>query len=119
SETNDTNVLFKLDKTLKSHKSSSVKSTTFEKTVKLLLEGLSITEIATAQDIKVETVLNHFARAKEVYNELDFSRFYTTDEKNLVLEAVSIVGKTFLRPIKDHLPESFTYEKIKLILLDI
>ncbi|MGL5989874.1 DNA helicase RecQ [Cetobacterium sp.] len=119
SETNDTNVLFKLDKTLKAHKSSSVKSTTFEKTVKLLLEGLSITEIATAQDIKVETVLNHFARAKEVYNELDFSRFYTTDEKSLVLQAVNIVGKTFLRPIKDHLPESFTYEKIKLILLDI
>ncbi|MGL6066254.1 MAG: DNA helicase RecQ [Cetobacterium sp.] len=117
--TNDTNVLFGLDDTLKVKKPSSSMSPKVLSAVDLFLKGMSVEEIAKTSNIKVETVFNYFIRAKEFDKKLDFSMFYTDDEKKLVMGAVDSVGKSFLRPIKDYLPESFTYEKIKLILLDI
>lgn len=115
-ETNDTNVSSKLET---STKSSSTKSASYKKTAELFIEGLSIEEIAATQQIVVSTVLNHLSKAKEEMVGLDLSRLYTVEEKALLVEAVEKVGIERLKPIKESLPEYFSYDKIKLILMDL
>ncbi|MGL4946228.1 MAG: helix-turn-helix domain-containing protein, partial [Cetobacterium sp.] len=107
---------------ISSKSKNSVKSSQrYQKSKEMFLGGFSLEEIAEAQNIQIGTVLSHLNLAKENYPELvfDFSTLYTLEEKNLLIKAVEVVGRDFLRPIKDQLPESFSYEKIKLILLDI
>ncbi|MGL5202662.1 DNA helicase RecQ [Cetobacterium sp.] len=115
-ETNDTNISSKLEI---STKSSSTKSASYKKTAELFIEGLSIEEIASTQQIVVTTVLNHLSKAKEEMAELDLSRLYTAEEKALLVEAVEKFGIERLKPIKESLPEYFSYDKIKLILMDL
>ncbi|MGL4629229.1 MAG: helix-turn-helix domain-containing protein, partial [Cetobacterium sp.] len=100
-------------------KSSSTRSASYKKTAELFIEGLSIEEIASTQQIVVTTVLNHLSKAKEEMAELDLSRLYTAEEKALLVEAVEKVGIERLKPIKESLPEYFSYDKIKLILMDL
>lgn len=115
-ETNDTNISSKLEI---STKSSSTRSASYKKTAELFIEGLSIEEIASTQQIVVSTVLNHLSKAKEEMAELDLSRLYTAEEKALLVEAVEKFGIERLKPIKESLPEYFSYDKIKLILMDL
>ncbi|MGL5580735.1 MAG: RQC domain-containing protein, partial [Cetobacterium sp.] len=106
-ETNDTNISSKLEI---STKSSSTRSASYKKTAELFIEGLSIEEIASTQQIVVTTVLNHLSKAKEEMAELDLSRLYTAEEKALLVEAVEKVGIERLKPIKESLPEYFSYD---------
>ncbi|MGL4403716.1 MAG: helix-turn-helix domain-containing protein, partial [Fusobacteriaceae bacterium] len=95
------------------------KAPAYESSRELFLNGFSPEKIAELQGLKLPTVMSHLIKAKEFYPELDFSTFYTPEEKKLVSEAITQVGRERLKPIKESLPEYFTYEKIKLILLDI
>ena len=107
------------DTTAVTKKVSSQVRPSQERSRELFLEGFSLEKIAEFQGLKVQTVLNHLIKAKEISPELDFSTFYTPEEKVLVSEAVAVVGREFLKPIKEYLPEYFTYEKIKLILTEL
>lgn len=115
-ETNDSSVTSKLEI---STKSTLTKSASYKKTAELFMEGLSIQDIAATQQIVVTTVLNHLSKAKKEIVGLDLSRLYTTEEKDLVIEAVEKVGMERLKPIKEYLPEYFSYDKIKIILIDL
>lgn len=118
-ETGDVSTLHKpIEQTAKSSLSLE-KTPAYERSKELFLEGFSLEKIADLQGIGVQTVLNHLIKAKEYYPEVDFSTLYTSEEKMLVSEAVNKVGRERLKPIKEYLPESFTYEKIKMILVDL
>lgn len=99
-------------------KSSSSKAPAFQKTMDLFLENTPLERIAEIEDIRVQTVIDHLLKAKKVFPTLDLSSFYTDEDVKLVLEAVEIVGREFLKPIKEIVPETISYEKIKFILCD-
>lgn len=107
-----------LPPTSKNQKETPIKTSSFEKTMELFLKNLSLEEIAETQGVSVQTIATHLIKAKEHFPNLDLSPLYTEEELELVLKAVEEVGRERLKPIKEMLPESLTYEKIKFILCE-
>jgi ATP-dependent DNA helicase RecQ len=86
-------------------------------TLKLLERDLSIAEIARSRGVKISTIVRQICRL--VYaGELEFrSHWVTAATREAVLRAHTKAGTNQLTLIKAELPEGFTYDDIRLVLL--
>ena len=86
-------------------------------TLKLLERDLSIAEIARNRGVKPTTIVGHICRLVNA-GELEFrSHWVTAATREAVLRAHTKVGTNQLTLIKAELPESITYDDIRLVLL--
>ena len=86
-------------------------------TLKLLERDLSIAEIARSREVKPTTIVGHICRLVNA-GELEFrAHWVTAATRKAVLRAHTKVGTNQLKLIKAELPESFTYDDIRLVLL--
>lgn len=86
-----------------------------EVTKEFFLRGLNIPEISILLDKKEVSIFDRLVKDSS----LDFSNMYSYEEKNKVIEAIKIVGKERTTPIKEMLPEEFSYSKILFILREL
>lgn len=85
-------------------------------TLRLLLEGRSFEEIAKLRGRQLSTVMTTVATLVEA-GELEFSSQWVALETQSQIEAIcGKVGLNALRPIKDALPETITFDEIKLVV---
>lgn len=85
-------------------------------TLRLLLEGRSFEEIAKLRGRQLSTVMTTVAALVEA-GELEFSSQWMAPEKQAQIETIcEKVGLNALRPIKDALPETVTFDEIKLVV---
>lgn len=97
-------------------KKESTKKDTALETYYLYQEGFSIEEIVQERGLTRFTVENHLVTCVGKGLEIDFSKFMTKEQEALIEEAISQVGITLLKPIKELLPEEVTYTAIKLVI---
>jgi ATP-dependent DNA helicase RecQ len=93
-----------------------MKSTPEKETLRLLTEGRSFEEIASMRDRQVGTVVRTVADLVE-RGEVEFQPAWVSPAKQQQIErACKEVGMNGLSPIKQALPESISYDEIKLVV---
>ncbi|WP_208560230.1 DNA helicase RecQ [Marinilactibacillus kalidii] len=98
-------------------KSSS--KNTVKETLKLYNEGETIESISEIRGISTNTVVNHLCKAIEEQKEVNYSELVPDIVDREVREAIDEVGDEFLKPIKESLEETITYNQIKFVLAKI
>lgn len=86
-------------------------------TVKYHELGYDAAKIAKIRSLGVSTIFEHLARWHENGGALDISKYVSSEEQLLITEVIQEIGDVkFLSPIKQKLPASIGYEKIRLVL---
>src|SRR5439155_19262614 len=95
---------------------AAMKSTPEKETLKLLSEGRTFQEIAAIRDRQVGTIVSTVADLVE-RGEVEFQTAWVAAETQQQVErACQEVGMNGLSPIKKALPESISYDEIKLVV---
>ncbi|MFJ1626656.1 DNA helicase RecQ [Marinilactibacillus psychrotolerans] len=87
-----------------------------EETTDLLKDGHSIEEIAELRGYTTNTIVNHICKAIENEMEIGYNQLVSADAEAEVRSAVEKVGNEFLKPIKEAVDESISYDAIKFVL---
>lgn len=77
--------------------------------------GQSIAQIAQQRKLSPGTILDHLVEQITLGADLDISALVPASRQESINQAITAVGLEKLRPIKEALPEDFTYEEIKLV----
>jgi len=95
-------------------------SDTILETVKLYKSDYDLDQIAKMRNLGKSTIFGHLIKWYSAGGELDPEKFITREEERQILVAMSKAENyQKLKPIKDHLPESISYEKIRLVIAKI
>lgn len=92
-------------------------SVTVQQTLSLFRQGLSSQEIADRREVTVTTVFGHFAELIG-RNLVQVSAIVSVEKIQKIREVIRAVGATTLKPIKERLPEDFTYDEIRCVASD-
>lgn len=84
---------------------------------KLFQSGKTIETISQIRDLAKQTIENHLFQAYEKGHPIAWSIFFNEQEEIEVLKTVNYIEDNALKPIKEHLPEQYTYTKIKAVLV--
>ncbi|WP_082232555.1 DNA helicase RecQ [Halobacillus massiliensis] len=79
--------------------------------------NITIEEIATQRDMTVLTVENHIFRCIKEGAEVNWDEWFSPEQEEAVLMAHSKADEHRLKPIKEALPEGYTYRLIKAVLV--
>src|SRR5271165_6251980 len=87
-----------------------------EETLDLLKKGHTLEEIAQLRGRKVSTVIVHVAELVEK-GEIEFqSQWVEAAKVEQIRAAVAQHGMEWMKPVKDALPQEFTYDEIRLVM---
>jgi ATP-dependent DNA helicase RecQ len=87
-----------------------------EETKRLLSEGKTFEQIASARGRQLRTVIGSVANLIE-QGEVEFQCAWMSPEKQSVIEAACAkVGLQWLKPIKESVPEDISYDEIRLVV---
>lgn len=95
---------------------SSKKGATHEETLNYFQEGKTVAEIATLRGLSSTTIVNHLCVLIQEGTELEYARLVSEDSEAEIKAAVAEVGMSPLKPIKEAISESISYEEIKFVL---
>ena len=94
------------------------KLSTYEQTLKLHQDGLSLDEIAMTREVKKDTIVNHLIKLKTEGKDINLEGLIDDDIKNKVKDAYQNLEKPEgLKPIFDELNGEVEYFQIRLALL--
>lgn len=81
------------------------------------LEGLSLEEIAQIRKFTVSTIIQHLSKVEDSGKEIDWDKFIDKDREQEIIETIKRVGTNGLKAIKEDLPDNFSYDDIKLVVV--
>ncbi|WP_138420236.1 DNA helicase RecQ [Aquibacillus sediminis] len=86
-------------------------------TYHLFQDGTPLREIALNRNLTEQTVTNHLFKAYKDGNDLQWDLFFNEEQEMLILEARESIEEKKLKPLKDSLPDDFSYTMIKAALV--
>lgn len=89
----------------------------YMETYKTYLEGLSLKEIGDRRGFTVSTIIQHLSKVEESGKAIDWERFRDKEKEKEILEVIKDIGPNSLKLIKEALPEEYTYDDIKLVIV--
>ncbi|MER2040531.1 MAG: DNA helicase RecQ [Desemzia incerta] len=95
------------------------KGKTHEETLSFFQEGKTIEEIALIRDLSPTTIVNHLCTLIQEGTELEYSRLVAPEAESEIRKAVEEVGTASLKPIKEALADSISYDEIKFVLAKV
>ncbi|NJQ96857.1 MAG: hypothetical protein HC784_02450 [Hydrococcus sp. CSU_1_8] len=84
-------------------------------TLQFYQQGLSIEEIAQTRGLAVSTIYQHITELFETNQPVKINDFVIPVKQEQIVNAIQKVGADSLKPIKEYLGESFSYEEIRLV----
>jgi ATP-dependent DNA helicase RecQ len=90
---------------------------TVQQTLSLFRQGLSPQEIAERRGLTATTVFGHFADLIR-RNLVQVSAIVSVEKMQKIREVIREVGTAALKPIKEKLPENFSYDEIRCVVSD-
>jgi ATP-dependent DNA helicase RecQ len=91
-------------------------SSSSAETLRLYLAGEDIEAICMERRIAQRTVIQHLSEQISMGVNLDISRVVPSERQKTIEEVIATIGVEKLTPIKQALPEDFTYEEISLVV---
>ncbi len=91
------------------------RTSTYQQTLELYQQGVSIEAIAEARGIKPTTVISHIVAIIEEGTELDITPLVAPDRYDVIAAALQTVGGDLLKPVKEYLGDEYSYEEIRLV----
>ncbi len=88
---------------------------TYQLTLSLYRQGLSIDEIANERNLKSNTILSHLIELVESGEALDIDRLVQPEHYVVIVDALHQVGDDLLKPVKEYLGDEYSYEEIRLV----
>ncbi|WP_068673920.1 DNA helicase RecQ [Oceanobacillus sp. Castelsardo] len=79
--------------------------------------GKSLKDIAAIRDMSNQTIENHIFKAFKDGHPIAWDIFFNEEEERTVLEARGEISEEKLKPLKDALPEEYSYTMIKAVLV--
>ncbi|ASN03991.1 DNA helicase RecQ [Virgibacillus necropolis] len=86
-------------------------------TYEMFRSGKSIKDIAVIREMSQQTIEGHIFKATKEGYPVAWGIFFTEEEEQKVLEARNEIDEPRLKPLKDLLPEGYSYTKIKAVLV--
>ncbi|MGP4059259.1 DNA helicase RecQ [Halobacillus sp. H74] len=80
-------------------------------------EKQSIKEIAKEREMSTQTIENHLFRCAKEGTDINWDRWFDEEQESQVMKAYDQLEERKLKPLKDALPETFTYSMIKAVLI--
>ena len=83
-------------------------------------EGKSVKDISSILKLSKQTVSNHIIHIFEHYDNVDIDADYfdlSVEKEELIRGVIEVKGVKFLKPIKEALNKTITYDQIKLCIL--
>ena len=91
---------------------------TYDQTMELLQQGMSIEEIAKERGLAQSTIVGHLDRLAQAGKKLDFAPLLPPKWRFDRIRAVlTETGGEFLSPVKEVLGDDFSYEEIRIVRL--
>jgi ATP-dependent DNA helicase RecQ len=90
-------------------------SDSVHETVTLFSSGLDCAAIAQKRAMATTTIYEHLCRAIEAGTELEISRLVSADRQRAIEAVIAKVGPELLKPIKEQLDDSFSYDEIRIV----
>jgi ATP-dependent DNA helicase RecQ len=84
-------------------------------TFESFVAGLQPEEIASQRRLSISTIGEQLARAIDAGEEVDLSRLVSAERQQPIINVIEEVGPALLRPIRDRLGDSFSYEEIRYV----
>jgi ATP-dependent DNA helicase RecQ len=84
---------------------------------KLFQSGKTIKEIASIREFSERTIESHLFKAYKDGHSLPWNIFFNDEEENEVLKARESIDEEKLKPLKEALPEDYSYLTIKAVLV--
>ncbi len=88
----------------------------YELTYNCYLEGFSLNEIAEKRRLTPSTILNHLEKCEKDGKEVEWERFIDDKKEKSILKVINDIGTDKLKPIKEALPDDFSYDDIKIVI---
>lgn len=107
----ESNIQYKKETTKRSTGPSHIES------YRLYQEGKSIKEIATLRGLSTISIENHLIKCAEEQMDINWEDFFNQEDYNLVLDTAKQLDSEKLKPLKEELPEYFSYFMIKAIMV--
>ncbi len=89
---------------------------TTSQTYNLFRNGQSVEEIAAARNLVPNTIEGHLAECIAAGLPVDLSRLVSDSDRTKIESAIAKHGAEKLKPIREALPESITYNKIRFVV---
>ncbi|TVU55750.1 MAG: DNA helicase RecQ [Arthrospira sp. PLM2.Bin9] len=91
-------------------------SPTVIQTWELFKQGLSVQEIADQRGLKSTTIYGHLADLiANNYGDIDIDTLISPQRKQVILEAIAVLGDGPLTPIYEYLGKAYNYGEIRLV----
>lgn len=87
-----------------------------KETLYLYQKGYGIAEIANKRELSVSTIVEHLCEQIKLGAACDISRIVPKNKQNVILQAIKKVGYERLKPIREILPEEYSYDEIRLVV---
>ena len=94
---------------------ANTKTSTFQETMELYKQNLTIEEIAQKRGLAPSTIASHFEKLILSGEEIPIDKFVDIDKQEHIMKVLSILDGEKLLPIKEKLGDDYTYEEIRLV----
>jgi len=95
--------------------SVNTKASTFQETMQLCNQNLSIEEIAQKRELASSTIASHIEKLINSGEDISIDRFVANDKQEHILKVLSLLGDEALKPIKEELGDDYSYAEIRLV----
>jgi ATP-dependent DNA helicase RecQ len=103
---------------VRSDEENAPPATAFQ-TLALHRQGLSVAEIASQRGLVPNTIESHLEECLRAGLPVDVSRLVSPEVRKQIESAIDEHGTERLKPIRESLPESITYNQIRLVVADM
>jgi ATP-dependent DNA helicase RecQ len=84
-------------------------------TLQLYQQGLSLSEMASRRGLKDLTIVGHLEELAAAGLDVDLRRFVDVDKIPLIESRLKVLGAVSLTALKEGLPESVSYNDVRLV----
>lgn len=84
-------------------------------TLKLFRQGKTVDEIATLRGIVTSTIVSHLAELMDNGEDIDINTLISPEKQEIIAKIIQEIGGDKMKPIKERLPESVSYNEIRLV----
>ncbi len=95
--------------------SMNTNASTFQETMQLYKQNLTIEEIAQKRGLTPDTIAAHIEKLIRSGEDISIDSFVANDKQEHILKVLSLLGGGALKPIKEKLGDNYTYEEIRLV----